>query len=567
MSHYFRLFFTSFLFTLLFSFAQAENPTLHWDRILSEHRSDMEEDRLTQSFDALIEGSKIEDRPVLQILYKTLLADLHSKKIDKKNNISEQLFNEALTLAEQTKRVGIQIWVNTQFGYYHYTYSDYLNALPYFLQSSRALESFPLSKIPEANHVFIKNAYFFGTIDDDDKSVEFLEKALLLTPETSQEYGSVLYAIGAIYLKKSVLDEAEKYFLRTIESANKTADEVRHAKALGELAAIYDRRGEKDKALSFLLEDIGISEKNGDTRNTMYAQIQLGKVYFANGNLEKAAEIIEKAFPYAASKSYLKGFEKEIIELQLKIAQIKQDDSLELVLRRELEKIDQYLSVTDGQEVVDKVNWETQKQRIKWKLEAEQAKLDKASLLKWTWIIVSFLLSLIIVLSFVSYKRRLKFQKVRFERKLVSFEFEKVRSEQLLAKTNNTLSSYQVYLAEKDQQIDDLANEIRKINNDSDRVSLESLLDSHLMTDENWMLFKNAFIAEKQEFYGDVMTSLPGLTESNLRIILLQKLGLNNQQVSHLLGITTDAVKKSKQRMRKKYGDNVDQILSEPCNV
>lgn len=574
MSQSLRLFFTCFIFSLLFSYAQADSFSIHWgDSIISKHKSYTEEDLLTQSFDAIIKSSKIKDTRLLQVIHKALLADLHSKKEDRKNKLSEQLLKEAVILANQTGNIGIQIWANTQFGYYYYTYSDYISALPYFLKTSRTLESYPVSKILEASHVFIKNAYFFGTIDDNNKSIEFLEKALTLTPNTSKEQGSVLYAIGALYLKKEDLDKAEHYFLRTIATANNTEDEVRHAKALGELAVIHNLRGEKDKAQRFLMDDIKISEKNGDQRNTMYAQIQLGKLYFEHGNIDKAEEIVKKALLYANSKPYLTGFVKEIIELQLKIAQAKHDDQSELVLRKKLDKIDQYLSITDGQEIVDKVNWETQKERIQWQLEAEQAKLEKSSLLKWTWVIVSFSLSVILILLFLTYKRRLRFQKVHFERKLVSFEFEKVRSEQILTKTHNTLSSYQVYLEEKNQQIDDLEKEIDKIKSSTDaklleqKISLESLLESHLMTDENWMLFKNAFISEKKDFYHEALTALPGLTESNLRIILLQKLGLNNQEVSHILGITTDAVKKMKQRMRKKYGDIFDEVLKESYTV
>jgi DNA-directed RNA polymerase specialized sigma24 family protein len=80
------------------------------------------------------------------------------------------------------------------------------------------------------------------------------------------------------------------------------------------------------------------------------------------------------------------------------------------------------------------------------------------------------------------------------------------------------------------------------------------------MTEENWIQFKEAFIADKEDFYNDLLSTLPGLTESNLRIVLLQNLGLNNQQVAQLLGVTIDAVKKSKQRMRKKYGERFDEI-------
>ncbi|WP_293300685.1 hypothetical protein [Pedobacter sp. UBA4863] len=50
------------------------------------------------------------------------------------------------------------------------------------------------------------------------------------------------------------------------------------------------------------------------------------------------------------------------------------------------------------------------------------------------------------------------------------------------------------------------------------------------------------------------------LTESNLRIVLLQKIGLNNAETANLLGITTEAVKKAKQRMRKKYTEKLESV-------
>ncbi len=77
------------------------------------------------------------------------------------------------------------------------------------------------------------------------------------------------------------------------------------------------------------------------------------------------------------------------------------------------------------------------------------------------------------------------------------------------------------------------------------------------MTDENWKKFKNAFQQEYPDYFQTLISDFPDITESNLRIITLMKLGLYNQEISSLLGITIDAVKKSKQRLRKKFGDNL----------
>lgn len=49
------------------------------------------------------------------------------------------------------------------------------------------------------------------------------------------------------------------------------------------------------------------------------------------------------------------------------------------------------------------------------------------------------------------------------------------------------------------------------------------------------------------------MNEFPEISEAALRIELVQKLGFTNAETARILGITVDAVKKSKQRLRKKH--------------
>jgi tetratricopeptide (TPR) repeat protein len=542
-----------------------DNP-VDWNVILQEYRSQKDSERLTHSFDSLIRNANKKEKESLKIIYKTLLAELHFNAQDHKNEQSEQLFANAYALAQQSKNIALQIWTTTQYGYYYYTNSDYLAALPYFLETSRALESYPHDLIPEVNTVFIKHAYYYGTMDDHELSIKFLEKALVLSSENSQEYGAILFALGGMYIKTNDIETAEKYLLQTLHAAQNSSDKIRNAKALGELALIHHQRGDSEQAVDFLLKDIELSEKYGDKRNAMYAQLQLGRIYYELGDIDKSQNLLYTALQHAKSRAYLKGFEKEIVEIQLKIAEKQNDEARELALRRDLDDINQHISITDGQEIINKVNWQTQKERIQWQLDTKKAKLERSSLIKWIWAIVSVFLSFILFLLYKVSRKKLKLQQLIFERKIFSFELEKVRSEKALTDTRSSLASFQVYLEEKNQQLEQLENEIYKITNSSNdklqeqRVSLERLLDSHLMTDESWAQFKAAFIKDKEDFYNGIVSRLPGLTESNLRIVLLQNLGLNNQQVAQLLGVTIDAVKKSKQRMRKKYGDQFDEI-------
>lgn len=173
-------------------------------------------------------------------------------------------------------------------------------------------------------------------------------------------------------------------------------------------------------------------------------------------------------------------------------------------------------------------------------------------------IVMIILLLAGIILMFALLERKLITQKTKYRKKVASLQADKNFSEQKLKETHNALVAHQKYLNEKNRQILQLKNEIAQITASDapeqlqkDNRQLEKLLQSHLMTKESWQNFKEAFVKENYSTYLEILNEFPHITESALRIELLQKLGLTNAETARILGITIDAVKKSKQRLRK----------------
>ncbi len=165
-------------------------------------------------------------------------------------------------------------------------------------------------------------------------------------------------------------------------------------------------------------------------------------------------------------------------------------------------------------------------------------------------------------------KRDSKKQLHVLNRKQKEHSREKQKYQKKLEKANQTLAEQIAFFHDKTNQIEQLQQEIEdlKESKSSDREEknskLNELLQSHLMTNQNWQNFRREFQYEYPDFYHTLHQDFPEITESNLRIILLQKLGFNNVEVSSLLGITPDAVKKSKQRLKRKLGDKSDELFS-----
>ena len=147
------------------------------------------------------------------------------------------------------------------------------------------------------------------------------------------------------------------------------------------------------------------------------------------------------------------------------------------------------------------------------------------------------------------------------------YEDMKRRNEQKLLDANKTLDAQIDFLKEKNIQIQKLREEIENFKEsgstfvEKDRSKLHDLLKSHLMTEENWLNFRREFEKEHPTFYKILQKDFPEITTSNLRIILLQKLGFTNSETAALLGITVEAVKKSKQRLKHKLGAKYDVLF------
>jgi len=556
-----RLFLCYFFLTVFpfFTIAQSSDKKKIEQVILeSEHLSDTSQ--LWAFFDQQIKILPNFQKDLLKRVHKVRIAQLNAQNTGQTDPLSTVLMKEANEDYPQEGDKGVQAWLQTQAGFYFYSFSHYDQALPYFVKARRIMDNFPKDKsnLSLIGETYMKNAFFASTINDDVQVIPYLQTALDYTPKTSKNYGTILTAMGMHYFRQGLFDDAMEYHQKSISSALSINDSVRYAKALGEIAQIHKVRKEYDEAEKLLEEDIAISKRHRDERNTMFAQILLGKLYLLQNNITSAKKTLNEANAFAESKSYLKSYEFQIAEVLLQIAQLENDSMRELDLWRKLKDLEAILMNTDGDVAVRRVNMQAQRERFDYQLQLEKSKLQQETLKKITFGIVAVLSVLGLILSYIAQKRKLKFRESEYQKKVISLQLDKSNSEKKLMETHNSLIAYQTYLLEKNEQISSLENEIKMIassssfNLEKNHRSLKSLLESHLMTDDNWFTFKNAFIREDYPTYKNLLEQFPSITESALRIELIQALGLNNAETARILGITVDAVKKSKQRLRKK---------------
>ena len=504
-----------------------------------------------------------------EIIDHVFTANKNADDLDRLNDLSSELFKKALVKSRDLSRTDLEIWVSIQYGFYLYTYRKYEDSFPFFMYCIKTLDDRVAGDVIQPCETYKKIAYFLNTVGDYEKSDEYLQLARKYAAPNGTELASIIDVLGQNCVKRNDLVKAEAYFKQAFAIARISKDEIRYAKVLGNIAEIKFKQGQYDKAIGLLNQDITISKRLSSTQNTIYALVLLGKVYLAKGNVDEANSQLWLAQQYARSKTYFKSSDYEINSLILEIAKYTGNDKQELMARRNLEELKGKLKGMDGREVIMKMGWEIEKNKLSLKLTAEQNKRQRESYVKVAALLGCMMLMITIGFLVKIYRNKIKVEKTEHEKKVLSLTLEKVNSEQRLNANHQTLESYKAYLKEKNKQIEELEFEISKARQSSAAhletysVNMQNLLDSHLMSNASWMDFKRFFIQAYPDYYQFLLRNFSGLTDSHLRIIFLTKLEMDNSETARILGLTVEAIKKAKQRLRKKYGDAYDLLFTQ----
>lgn len=503
----------------------------------------------------------------LNIVYYNLLASGFASANEGLNSKSNSFFHRSVELAKTKNNQGLEIWALVNYAFYLYDYKKTSEALQVYIDADHKISQTNADTFIMASDCFKKIGFFMGTIGDTGEAINYLKKAEKFAEPNSNEMATIKDNIGFYYLELNQFENAKKYFLQARTIARSINDRIRYAKILGNLGHLEYKIGNIDKAVQLLKQDIYISKQQQSLNNTSYAQILLSRILIDKNQIGEAKALLNEAEKFAESKPHFKKSVFEIEQLKLKIAQKENNPQQELISLRKLNDLDEQLTNADSEKNLERSNILAQKERYANKLSLTNVQFEKEQLKNKAIIVISVLLFFIIILLVIFNKKQLRIRQEKYDKTVLKLQLEKVKSEQKLSETNNTLSSYSTYLSEKNGQIELLNKELGKIKNSSyssiekEKQQLQKLLDSHLMTDENWQKFKKVFQHEYPIYFESLISDFPDLTESNLRIISLMKLGLSNQEISSLLGVTIEGVKKSKQRLRKKIGGKYEDLF------
>lgn len=138
---------------------------------------------------------------------------------------------------------------------------------------------------------------------------------------------------------------------------------------------------------------------------------------------------------------------------------------------------------------------------------------------------------------------------------------ERIRAEERAAEAQRNIGIFKQKVIEKENLIKNLKN--TKSQEKDREILREKLFDYALITEEEWLKFKDDFIEAYPSFLPNLRKVLPAPTPAEERLACLVSLNLTNTQIAGMLGIGTASVARSKRRLKSRIDPPEDRPLEE----
>lgn len=368
-----------------------------------------------------------------------------------------------------------------------------------------------------------------------------------------------LSILGLIEFQKGNYEESIRIGLESYQIRKKINDKKGEGESLNNLALGYMGLKNWNQAFRYLEQAAQLKTQANDLTQMTVILNNMGLCQKQLGNYDLAQDYFETAL--------LKGKENGqmadvIISYQhlVRLYKKKQDYRSAFETQTILTQLKDSLSKTERDEAITelKVKYETNQVEQQLKLLEQEKSLITN---RWLTLALALFLAIIIGLLFIDNQKR----KHRQEKELLSKEDELQKAElkimgDLLEYNRKKLLLYTENLLKKNELVTELEGKVKdrvdavSDNKDEGKKLVKDFTRVRILTDDDWLEFKDLFEGVHQGLLQRLLSANPQLTLADQRLFLLMKLNLSTKEIADILGVSPDSVKKGRYRLKKKIG-------------
>jgi tetratricopeptide (TPR) repeat protein/DNA-binding CsgD family transcriptional regulator len=412
-------------------------------------------------------------------------------------------------------------------------------------------------------------ANIFISKGEFDRAITLLENEIAFA-ETLKDTAILAYmwaAKGTAYGQKKDYANALLFHQKALAIRNVAPYTSRKAESLYHIGRILVKMGKFQASLDTLRVAEKLVAAGLDKQGIGFIQSGIGEALF---NLNR----YEEAYPYL-EESLKTGLERKQYPAAAAAARmLSESHKWQQHFKDAFYYQEIYLGLKDSMFNQEKIKIS---QDLIFKYEANEKELKIAALerekslaAQRNWWISGLLLLLfaIVIYAFrlnaARVKQRLESENIKAEAQALQLQQALETQKTRLAANQFSLENYAKMLIDRNQQLNDLTLQIelgrgqKDPNPPKDSVNL---YDRVILTESDWDNFQRHFNEVYPGYISALRTKYTKLTPAEIRLVLLDKMGLSLKETSAILGTSIEAIKKGRYRLKKKY-DLSDENLS-----
>lgn len=390
---------------------------------------------------------------------------------------------------------------------------------------------------------------------------------------------SNLNSIGLTYAKHKDWEKAIAYYRATIDRAASYNDPAWVGIASGNLGTVYLNQGQADSALFYHRKNYFINLTSRAPEDAAFSALSIASVLVQQQQWDSARYYIQSSESLASG--HIKdlagqlGYKRRRLQVLLDLHKATGDYKAALLLT------DSFMAVRDSMrglldaKIVNRAVAKTEARRYETELKLLESQKDLSRFRFYALTIFVVLGVLLATLLFMRYRARKRRQAQLAEKEKELISVAKLRAEEKLLHAEELLTVYVSTIKEKTALIENLDTELHHLKKSSYddaslhaiAINMERLLSATILTNEDWLRFRGLFEQVHPGFLDRLLEKFSELSPAEMRLLILTKLNLSSREMASMLGISTEAIRKSRYRLRKKLnleeGNSLEELIQQ----
>lgn len=389
-----------------------------------------------------------------------------------------------------------------------------------WVRHRKAIIALRLNKTEEANELYKEAARLCGQAGDSLCLAESLEQ------------------VSLTYGKLDDFKNAERYHLLAVPLIEKYGGAVQLGATLNNYGNILSWRDKEAEAIPFHERSIAIYQELGKVKEQTKAMNNLAHALRVVGQYDRAQEILQNCIEINKKNNFLESLRTNYANMSVLYDSLRDYRMTNQYLNKYYTLNDSLIGVKTQQKIAElELKYETQQKELaleksKLALQTAQRKLEQRT---------TMVLFILLLAGLALWRWRIQTRQAKIE----------------LENNRQNLKELTRILLDKNKQLAELKDKNGRIHsgnnlNTSPEDFQENVFAQNILTEADWTSFKIYFEKVHPGYLQQLRNNYPALTDAEERLFLFIKLQLKTKETANILGISTDSVKKTRSRLRKK---------------